>query len=334
MGVEETAMFRLHEHNKARDHGQPYHAPTPSEWFALRVPAGARIARRPVPKSWRERDRATKERAMSATGQLELRPYETIVLADEAQGQMVTLTLNRPEARNAISRRMAAELADALLELGGRREVRVVIVAGASDRAFCAGADLKERLTLSPDERIAHTAAIEAAAEALAALPMVTIAAVRGYALAGGTELAIACDLRVAATDAVFGLPEVKIGIFPGAGGVLRLPRLVGTGAARDLLFTGRQVAAEEAARLGLIDRLVAPEAVLPAARELAGQVAANAPLAVRAVKRALNESFGLVEAEARRVVNRHRATLDATADYQEGLTAFAERRAPRFRGK
>jgi enoyl-CoA hydratase len=162
---------------------------------------------------------------------------------------------------------------------------------------------------------------------------MVTIAAVRGFALAGGTELAIACDLRVAGTDAVFGLPEVKIGIFPGAGGVLRLPRLVGAGAARDLLFTGRQVGAEEASRLGLIDRLVEPEAVLTAARALAGQVAANAPLAVRAVKRALGESFGLVEAEARRTVNRHRATLDATADYQEGLAAFAERRAPRFRG-
>ena len=176
---------------------------------------------------------------MSATGHLELRPYETILVAEEAEGQIVTLTLNRPEARNAISRRMAAELADALLDLGGRREARVVIVTSAGDRAFCAGADLKERLTLSPDERIAHTAAIEAAAEALAALPMVTIAAVRGFALAGGTELAIACDLRVAATDAVFGLPEVKIGIFPGAGGVLRLPRLVGAGAARDLLFTG-----------------------------------------------------------------------------------------------
>jgi enoyl-CoA hydratase/carnithine racemase len=271
---------------------------------------------------------------MSATGLLELRPYETIIVGEEADGQIVTVTLNRPEARNAISRRLAAELADLLLELGGRRELRVVIVTGAGDRAFCAGADLKERLSLSPDERIAHTAAIEAAAEALTALPMVTIAAVRGFALAGGTELAIACDLRVAASDAVFGLPEVKIGIFPGAGGVLRLPRLVGGGAARDLLFTGRQVTAEEAARLGLIDRLVAPEAVMAAARDMAGQIAANAPLAVRAVKRALGESLGREEAEARRIVNRHRATLDATADYQEGLAAFAERRAPRFRGE
>ncbi len=132
-----------------------------------------------------------------------------------------------------------------------REDVRAVIVTGAGERAFCAGADLKERRMLAPDERAAHTAAIEAAAEALAALPMPTIAAVRGFALAGGAELAIACDLRVAAEDATFGFPEVKIGIFPGAGGALRLPRLVGSGAARDLLFTGRQIAAEEAFRMG-----------------------------------------------------------------------------------
>lgn len=187
---------------------------------------------------------------------------------------------------------------------------------------------------LAPDERAAHTAAIEAAAEALATLPMPTIAAVRGFALAGGAELAIACDLRVAAEDATFGFPEVRIGIFPGAGGALRLPRLVGGGAAHDLLFTGRNVAAEEAFRLGLVDRLVPADSVLETATALAASIAANAPLAVRAVKRAVEESHGTRRDEARRAVNALRAALDATADYEEGLAAFAERRSPRFTGR
>ena len=164
------------------------------------------------------------------------------------------------------------------------------------------------RRTSGPRTRLA----IEAAAEALAALPMPTIAAVRGFALAGGAELAIACDLRVAAEDATFGFPEVKIGIFPGAGGALRLPRLVGGGAARDLLFTGRHITAEEAFRLGLVDRLVPADSVLEAAAALAASIAVNAPLAVRAVKRALEESHGTPLDEARRAVNALRAALDA----------------------
>jgi enoyl-CoA hydratase/carnithine racemase len=176
--------------------------------------------------------------------------------------------------------------------------------------------------------------AIEAAAEALAAMPMATIAAIRGYALAGGAELAIACDLRVAAEDATFGFPEVEIGIFPGAGGALRLPKIVGDGAARDLLFTGRQIDAGEAYRMGLIDRLVPPEALMETARNLAETISSNAPLAVRAVKRALGESHGQPTARARELVNALRASLDETEDYAEGLAAFAERRAPRFTGR
>jgi enoyl-CoA hydratase/carnithine racemase len=242
--------------------------------------------------------------------------------------------LNRPESLNAISRQLAAELLATCSALAGRDDVWVVIVTGAGERAFCAGADLKERRMLSPGERTAHTVAIEAAAEALAGLPMPTIAAVRGFALAGGAELAIACDLRVAAADATFGFPEVKIGIFPGAGGALRLPRIVGGGAARDLLFTGRRIPADEAFRLGLVDRLAPAESVLKSATELAGSIAANAPLALRAVKLALAEGHGATDDDARRAVNALRAALDNTDDYEEGLAAFAERRPPRFTGR
>ena len=258
----------------------------------------------------------------------------SVLLAIDSERYIATLTLNRPEALNAISRQLAAELLATCNALADRDDVWVVIVTGAGDRAFCAGADLKERRMLSPQERSAHTADIEAAAEALAALPMPTIAAVRGFALAGGSELAIACDLRIAAQDATLGFPEVRIGIFPGAGGALRLPRIVGGGTARDLLFTGRRVTAEEALRLGLVDRLVPAESVLESAGELAGSIAANAPLAVRAVKRALEVSHGSSFEDARRAVNALRAALDNTEDYEEGLTAFAERRPPRFTGR
>jgi enoyl-CoA hydratase/carnithine racemase len=257
-----------------------------------------------------------------------------VLLAVDGESHIATLTLNRPNALNAISRQLAAELLATCNALADRDDVWVVIVTGAGERAFCAGADLKERRMLSPGERTAHTVAIEAAAEALAALPMPTIAAVRGFALAGGAELAIACDLRVAAGDATFGFPEVKIGIFPGAGGVLRLPRIIGGGTARDLLFTGRRLTAEEAFRLGLIDRLVTAESVLESAAELAGSIAANAPLAVQAVKRALAESHAASFDDARRAVNALRAALDNTDDYEEGLAAFAERRSPRFTGR
>jgi methylglutaconyl-CoA hydratase len=258
----------------------------------------------------------------------------SVLLDIDAESHIATLVLNRPEALNAISRQLAAELLATCNALADREDVWVVIVTGAGERAFCAGADLKERRVLSPAERTAHTAAIEAAAEALAALPMPTIAAVRGFALAGGAELAIACDLRVAADDATFGFPEVKIGIFPGAGGALRLPRIVGGGAAHDLLFTGRQLTAEEAFRLGLVDRLVPATSVLESAGGLAASIATNAPLAVRAVKQALAESHGTSADDARRAVNALRAPLDNTEDYEEGLAAVAERRPPRFTGR
>ncbi|MEZ4563850.1 MAG: enoyl-CoA hydratase-related protein [Thermomicrobiales bacterium] len=247
---------------------------------------------------------------------------------------IATVTLNRPHALNAISRALAEALSAACAALRDRQDVRVVIVTGAGERAFCAGADLRERAGMSPSERNIHRAAIEAAAEDLANLPMPSIAAVRGYALAGGTELAIACDVRVAGADAVFGVPEVRIGIFPGAGGVLRLPPLVGLGNARDLLYTGRHISADEALAMGLVNRVAAPEDVLPAAREIATLIAANAPLALRAVKDALRVSSGVPAEEAREAVNQRRMSLDATTDYEEGLRAFAEKRPPRFTGQ
>ncbi len=255
------------------------------------------------------------------------------VLLDLHDG-IATLTLNRPAALNALSRTLAADLATALHELATDDTLRVIVLHGAGERAFCTGADLKERATLSPDEKGQHTALIGAAADALAAMPVPTIAAIRGYALAGGLELALACDIRLAATDAVFGLTEVMIGIFPGAGGPVRLPRVVGPGKARELIFSGRRIDATEALACGLVERVVAPAELEQTAAALAAQIAAAAPLAVRAVKRVLDGATDLPIAEALRYAETLRRPLDATRDYTEGLAAFAERRKPRFSGE
>lgn len=257
-----------------------------------------------------------------------------VALSERVAPGIVLLTLNRPAQRNALSMALVERLLDHLSALSEDHELRALVLTGAGDRAFCAGADLHERKNLDARQRWAHTDAINNLADAIALFPAPVIAATRGYALAGGLELALACDLRVAASDAVFGLPEVKIGIFPGAGGLVRLPRLIGPGNARELIYTGRHVPASEAFEFGLVDHLAAPQEVVPTALRLAEEIAANAPLAIRAAKRALWESEGLPERAAHRIVQEHRRTLDDTRDYAEGLAAFAERRTPRFTGR
>jgi enoyl-CoA hydratase/carnithine racemase len=251
----------------------------------------------------------------------------------ERAGDVAVVTLNRPDVLNALSRELCADLLAAARDLAADGALRAVVVTGAGNRAFSTGADLDERRALSPEERTAHTDEIAAAARAVEDLPVPTIAGLQGFALAGGAELALACDLRVADEGAVIGFPEVRVGIFPGADGVVRLPRLVGLGTARRLLFTGEQIQAAEAHRLGLVDVLVAPGEARAAALRLAHQIAGGAPLAVRALKQALLEARTRDEDAARAAVAILRRPLDATADYDEGLRAFAERRQPRFRG-
>ena len=262
------------------------------------------------------------------------RSNSTVRMELDDSTHIATVILQRPEAMNAISRQLATELREVCNDIRANAEIRVVILAGAGDRAFSAGADLRERRGLSAAERTEHTLLIEAAVEDVAALPMPTIAVVRGYALAGGAELAIACDIRAVSDDASLGFPEVKVGIFPGAGGVLRLPRLVSDGTARELLFTGRTVTAAEALQIGLVDHVVPGDQVYSTARSLAGSIAANAPLALRAIKRALNRNVGRPHDTARVITRELRMALDVTDDYEEGLRAFAERRQPVFTGR
>ena len=252
----------------------------------------------------------------------------------ERRDDVATVTMERPEARNALSRALVADLRAALAALSADDRLRAVIVTGAGERAFCAGADLVERTTLSAEERVAHLEAIWALCEELVGVPVPVVAAIRGFCLAGGAEVALACDVRVVADDAVFGFPEVAVGIFPGAGGVVRLPRVVGHGVARDLLYTGRRIDATEALRVGLADRVVPAGTEPDAARAIARQVAVNAPLAIRALKRALAAADGRPPTEAAPLVMAERRPLDQTADYAEGITAFAEKRPPRFEGR
>ena len=257
------------------------------------------------------------------------------VLLQNRDGARVTLTLNRPEARNALSRELVGAFRAALVDLAGDASIRVLIITATTDsNSFCAGADLVERTTLSAEERLEHLHGIAGLCEDLAAFPSPVIAAIRGFALAGGTEVALACDIRIAAEGSVFGLPEALVGIIPGAGGVTRLPKLVGPGLAREIMFTGRRISAAEAKSIGLIERLVPDSELEYTVDEIAIQIEAGAPLAIRAIKRALRAADGLTQTEATQAVLRERIPLDQTKDYVEGITAFAEKRKPVYTGE
>src|SRR5579871_2607075 len=212
---------------------------------------------------------------------------DRFITLERRAGNVAVIRLDRPKL-NALSRALLAQLRDAIGELAADLPGAVVVWGG--ERIFAAGADIGE--FGGPDEAREIAAAFHGTLDALAALPRATIAAVAGYALGGGCELALACDLRVAADTARFGQPEILLGIIPGGGGTQRLARLVGPSRAKDLIFTGRQVAADEALRIGLVDRVVAGDALLDAALELAGSLASGALAAHALAKRAIDDGL------------------------------------------
>jgi enoyl-CoA hydratase/carnithine racemase len=237
--------------------------------------------------------------------------------------------LDRPEAMNAISSGLARELIRACLGLSAAPEVRAVVLSAAGERAFCAGADLKERNQMTDADLLRQRQLFRAAFGAVLALPQPAVAAVHGYALGGGCELALSCDLIVADATAVFGLPEVTVGLVPGGGGTQLALRRLGPGRAADLVLTGRRVGIDEAERLGLADRRVPAGQDGPAARELARQIAANSPVAVRAAKRALRHGAGVSLEAGLDIEDAAWRTAALSADRREGIAAFAEKRAP-----
>jgi enoyl-CoA hydratase/carnithine racemase len=235
--------------------------------------------------------------------------------------------LNRPEALNAISTQLAKELTAVMRDVAADASVRSVVLAGAGDRAFCVGADLKERNTLDDDGFRSQRVVFRAAFDAVRALPQPAVAAVHGFALGGGLELALSCDLVVADDSAVVGLPEVSLGLVPGGGGTQLALRRLGPGRASDVVLTGRRISAIEAAELGLVDRLAPAGSARTAALDIAAQIADNSPVATRAAKRALREGWSLDYDAAMDVEDAAWRTAAFSADRKEGITAFNEKR-------
>ena len=244
------------------------------------------------------------------------------------------LTVKRPEALNALDLETLRALRDRLAELAGDAETRVVVLTGAGDRAFVAGADIKYMSGLSVLEARAWGELGQAAAELLETMPKPTIAAVNGFALGGGCELALACDLRYASTKAKLGQPEINLAIIPGWGGTQRLARVTSLGFAKELILTGRTVDAEEAARRGLVSAVYEPDELLPKTMETARLLASKSSVALAYAKQAVNLALqGSREAGLAQEASLF-AMLFSTEDQREGMTAFVEKREPGFKGK
>ncbi len=244
----------------------------------------------------------------------------------EPHGAVAYLIINRPEALNALNSQVIADL-DAALDAVDLDSVRCLIVRGAGEKSFVAGADIAQMKGLSKAEGEAFGKQGNDVMRKLETLPIPTIAAVGGYALGGGCELAMSCDFRICSDTAVFGQPETGLGITPGFGGTQRLARLVGPGMAKQMIYTARNIKADEALRIGLVNAVYPHEELYAAAEKLAGQIAANAPIAVRASKRAINEGLELAMDEAVAVEEKNFGSCFETADQQEGMGAFLEKR-------
>jgi enoyl-CoA hydratase/carnithine racemase len=251
----------------------------------------------------------------------------------EHDGAVAQIVLDRPAALNALSTASLTALAAACARVGGSPAIRAVVISSAVGRAFCVGADLKERAAMTDEQILAQRLVFRAAFGALLGLPQPVIAAVHGFALGGGCELALSCDIVVADDSAVFGLPETTVGLVPGCGGTQLAARRIGPGRAAEMVLSGRQVPAAEAERIGLADRLVPAGTATSAALELARRIAANSPVAVRAARRAIRLGADLSLAAGLEVEDAAWRTAVMSADRREGIAAFAEKRPPVWPG-
>ncbi|MGW0204764.1 enoyl-CoA hydratase/isomerase family protein [Streptomyces sp. NPDC003233] len=249
-------------------------------------------------------------------------------------GRVAELVMDRPKAMNAVSTEMARSLTAACTALAGDRDARVVVLTSSHERAFCVGADLKERNSFSDADLLRQRPLTRGAYTGVLELPMPTIAAVHGFALGGGFELALSCDLIVADRTAVVGLPEVSVGVIPGGGGTQLLPRRVGAARAAELIFSARRVEAAEAAELGLVDRLVDEGRDREEALALAAGIAGNSPVGLRAAKRALRLGHGLDLRAGLEVEDAAWRAVAFSADRAEGVAAFNEKRKPEWPGE
>ncbi|MFC1858075.1 enoyl-CoA hydratase-related protein [Thermodesulfobacteriota bacterium] len=258
---------------------------------------------------------------------------DSVLLAEE-RDQLMILTLNRPETMNAFNFEMLRALKEKIDALRFRSDIRVIIITGAGDRAFCAGADLKERLTLDEMQVKEFIFTIRNLFTSIEYLSKPVIAGVNGVALGGGTELALASDIRIVSKQASMGLTETRLAIIPGGGGTQRLPRLVGRGKAKELIFTGRRVDAEEALQIGLVNKICEHNALLDECIEMAAMICETGPIAIEQAKYAIN--FGIetdIHTGLAIESNAYWVTIP-TEDRLEGITAFREKRKPVYKGK
>jgi enoyl-CoA hydratase/carnithine racemase len=256
------------------------------------------------------------------------------ILLVEDQPPFLILTLNRPEVRNALNAKLLRELELAIDEARFLEGLRVLIITGSGDKAFCAGADLKERLNMAESEVRSFLSAIRRLLIKIEELPLPVIGAINGFALGGGTELALACDLRVAVADATLGLTETRFAIIPGAGGTQRLPRLIGIPLAKELIYTGRQLSAQEALATGLVNRIAPRGKLMKVCLELAGEIAKAGPVAVAQAKFAINKGQDVELHTGLAIEASAYETCIPTEDRIEGLEAFREKRQPVYKGR
>jgi len=258
---------------------------------------------------------------------------EPDLVLEEKHGRISVLTLNRPEKRNALNGALRGAFLGALDKAARDTDVRAIIVTGAGDKAFVAGADIAEFEGRTPVDqyRVMKEPSIYEAVERVA---KPVIAAVNGYCLGGGMELALACDIRLASTSARFGQPEVNLGIIPGGGGTQRLPRIVGLGAALRLILSGEMIDAQEALRLGLVEVVVPPEELMARASKLAEEIATKSPVAVAAAKEATRAAMSLALSEGLKLETALFQLCFASEDKVEGVRAFLEKRAANFPGR
>lgn len=252
----------------------------------------------------------------------------------EIQDGIAVIQFTRSEAANALSVQMLHEINEVLEEVHYNRSIRAVIVTGAGEKAFCAGADLKERKGMNEEETRKTIALIGKTVNHFEALAQPVIAAINGVAFGGGLELALACDIRMASSTAKLGLTETALGIIPGAGGTQRLPRLIGIGKAKELIYTARRLSAEEAYRYGIIEHIVEPQELLNQAKILAREIGKNAPLSLIQAKTAINQGMQTDISTGLEIESLAYSRLLQTEDRLEGLKAFQEKRSPVYHGK
>jgi len=259
-------------------------------------------------------------------------PYENITL--ETRNKIAFITINRPKVLNALNMQTMEELRQAFTQLKGDKEVRVVILTGAGEKSFVAGADINELQKNNPVEAKEYTHRGQAVLDLIENLGKPVIACINGFALGGGCELAMACTMRLASENAKLGQPEVKLGIIPGYGGTQRLPRLVGKGVAAQLLLTGDMISAQEAHRIGLVNEVLGAAELIPRAEAIAQAIIKNAPLAIQYCLEAVNHGMEMTQQEGLFLEATLFSVCCATEDKKEGTTAFLEKRAANFQGR